>query len=121
MFHGLFGMHETCAVCGLRFQRDQGYFLGAMYVSYPISALFICLGLWLAATLLPDWHLNWLLFVFVLPAYLPLVPLVFRYSRTLWIYFDHGTAPTGSVDLNGWEQWCRVWEEQERTKSRSAP
>lgn len=112
MFHGMFAMHETCPVCGLRFQRDQGYFLGAMYVSYPISAVLLCGGLWLAATLLPDWDLNLLLLCFVLPLYLPLVPVVFRYSRTVWIYFDQGTEPTGQIDLHGWEQWCRIWEEQ---------
>ena len=97
-----------------RFQRDQGYFLGAMYVSYPISAVLICGMLWLAHLLWPDVHLNWLLFLVVLPLFLPMVPLVFRYSRTLWIYFDHGVEPTGSVDLHGWEQWCRIWEEKEK-------
>jgi uncharacterized protein (DUF983 family) len=112
LFHGMFAMHETCPVCGLRYQRDQGYFLGAMYVSYPISAGLICLLLWLAHLIWPDVHLNWLLFLVVIPLFLPLVPLVFRYSRTLWIYFDHGTEPTGTVDLHGWEQWCRIWEEK---------
>jgi uncharacterized protein (DUF983 family) len=114
LFHGLFAMNETCPVCSLRFQRDQGYFLGAMYVSYPISAALICVGLWLSSLFLPDWDLNLLLFTIVLPLYVPLVPLVFRYSRTLWIWFDHGTSPGGSVDSQSWEQWCRIWEEEKK-------
>src|SRR5262245_36465549 len=114
MFHGWFAMHEPCPVCGLRFQRDQGYFLGAIDFGYPISAVIICLGLWLASLVWTEVHLNWLLFGVVLPLYLPLTPVVFRYSRTIWIYFDHGTEPTGSVDLQGWEQWCRIWEEQQK-------
>jgi uncharacterized protein (DUF983 family) len=115
LFHGLFAMHETCPLCGLRFQRDQGYFLGAMYVSYPISAVLICAMLWLGSLLLPEWHLNWVLFAVVLPLFLPMVPLVFRYSRTLWIWFDHGADPTGAVDLHGWEQWCAIWDERHST------
>ena len=43
-------MHELCPVCGLRFEREQGYFLVAMYVAYamavPILAL-LTLCLWL--------------------------------------------------------------------------
>ena len=30
-------MHERCPVCDLRFEREQGYFLGAMYVSYALG------------------------------------------------------------------------------------
>jgi uncharacterized protein (DUF983 family) len=31
---GLFRMHARCPVCGLVFAREQGYFTGAMYLSY---------------------------------------------------------------------------------------
>src|SRR5438552_15803247 len=27
-------MHARCPVCGLRLEREQGYFMGAMYISY---------------------------------------------------------------------------------------
>jgi uncharacterized protein (DUF983 family) len=30
LFRTWFAMHERCAVCGLRFEREQGYFLGAI-------------------------------------------------------------------------------------------
>ena len=30
-------MFERCPVCGLKFEREQGYFLGAMYVSYALA------------------------------------------------------------------------------------
>src|SRR5262245_56913727 len=48
LFRGLFAMHRCCPVCGLRFEREQGYFVGAMYVSYPLSVELIGLFLWLA-------------------------------------------------------------------------
>ena len=47
-------MHERCPVCGLKFEREQGYFLGAMYISYGLALVTIVLlscVLWLAVGL----------------------------------------------------------------------
>jgi uncharacterized protein (DUF983 family) len=91
LLRGWLSMNESCPVCGLRLAREPGYFLGAMYVSYGLSlvpALFLVFLFWrvfglayysalLAATL----------------AYLPLVPMVVRMSRVLWIYFDQTSDP----------------------------
>ncbi len=30
-------MHERCPACGLKFEREAGYFLGAMYISYGLG------------------------------------------------------------------------------------
>ncbi len=30
-------MYERCPVCGLKFEREAGYFLGAMYISYGLG------------------------------------------------------------------------------------
>jgi hypothetical protein len=30
-------MYDSCPVCGLRFLREAGYFLGAMYISYTLG------------------------------------------------------------------------------------
>ena len=35
-------MNEVCPVCGLRFEREQGYFLAAMYVAYGHGSPDIC-------------------------------------------------------------------------------
>jgi len=32
-------MKETCDVCGYKFDREPGYFLGAMYFSYALAVL----------------------------------------------------------------------------------
>jgi len=32
-------MHEECPVCHYKFEREPGYFLGAMYISYGIAVL----------------------------------------------------------------------------------
>ena len=117
IFTGTFAMNEVCPVCGLRFQRDQGYFLGAMFVSYPISAVLMLGGLALGRWLLPDWEMNTVFLFLVVPCYLPFVPAVFRYSRIGWIYFDRVLCSgTDLVDHESWEQWCRIWEEQGKAK-----
>ena len=30
-------MTPRCSVCGLKFQREEGYFLGAMYISFGLA------------------------------------------------------------------------------------
>src|SRR5262245_38918403 len=37
VFRGTFAMNDPCPVCGQIFQREEGYFLGAMYVSYVLG------------------------------------------------------------------------------------
>jgi uncharacterized protein (DUF983 family) len=88
-------MNETCPSCGLRFEREPGYFVGAMYVSYALAVLIVgalTAVLWLL--LLPGWPMSRV----VLPAvaaFLPLVPVVFRWSRIIWIHFDRSIDPGG--------------------------
>src|SRR5437016_12494611 len=40
MFRGRFEMSATCPVCGHRFEREPGFFQGAMYVSYGIGIVY---------------------------------------------------------------------------------
>src|SRR5438445_10929800 len=37
MFRGVFAMNAACSVCGHRFERETGFFQGAMYVSYALG------------------------------------------------------------------------------------
>ena len=51
IFRGIPKMYERCPVCGLTFEREQGYFLGAMYISYGMGLVTIVafgLILWLS-------------------------------------------------------------------------
>ncbi len=84
-------MFERCDSCGLRYEREQGYFLGAMYVSYGLSIppiLLMVLALWLGG----HWPLDWCCAIAFL-IYLPFVPLVARYSRAVWMYLDQRFDP----------------------------
>jgi uncharacterized protein (DUF983 family) len=93
IFTGILKMNDPCPVCGLIFQREEGYFLGAMYFSYLLGAMFLGAAYLLALILLPDW--NWyLLLAIVLVPYVLLTPVFFRYSRTIWIYYERWSCPS---------------------------
>ena len=84
-------MHKHCPACGLKFEREQGYFLGAMYFSYTIGIVAISLFALIVWALL-GWDLpasvgaGFLLF-------LPAAPVVTFFSRVLWIYLDQSIDP----------------------------
>src|SRR5438874_554531 len=109
LFRGSFAMNDPCPVCGLIFQREEGYFLGAMYVSYLLGCVAIT-GLFFAAQwLLPGWGPIALFFAVML-MYVPLIPPVFRYSRVLWMYFERLGCP-GDVSATSFEKMRRrEWE-----------
>jgi len=87
-FMGLVTMRERCPLCGHRFEREPGYFVGARYASYflaiPILALLTLLIYWL---ILPEWPLQNVVLIAGLP-FLFLIPVVFRYSRVIWMHID---------------------------------
>src|SRR4051812_37543443 len=92
MFRGLFAMNDPCPVCGLLYQREEGDFLGAMYISYVLGAALLFPFFFLLPWLLPDWN-CWLLAVLSWVLYLPLVPAIFRWSRVVWVYIDRAGCP----------------------------
>ncbi len=84
-------MCERCSICELKFEREPGYFLGAMYISYvlgvsimaPIAALLWFLTGW--------WITKVTLWAAVL--FLPLAPTITLLARVLWIYLDQSIDP----------------------------
>jgi uncharacterized protein (DUF983 family) len=93
IFRGVVTMNDPCPECGLIFEREEGYFLGAMYVSYGMSVILIGGAYLLARTLRPGAG-TVMDMVLTLALYLPFVPFVFRMSRVLWIYFDRTVCPS---------------------------
>ena len=84
-------MHPRCPVCGLSYNREPGYFLGAMYISYglvvPLMGIFFLL-FWRFT----NWKLTTLTIAALL-ALLPFVPSLTLLSRVLWIYLDQKVDP----------------------------
>ncbi len=89
-FRSWLRMYPDCPVCGVHFERETGYFLNAMFFAYALgfvilapTALYLYLrGVstgWFAAIISAETLLFW--------------PLVFRYSRVLWMHADQLMDP----------------------------
>jgi len=79
----IFKMPKVCPNCGQDFQIEPGFYLGAMWVSYPIvillDILFLAIGLNI-------FKLNfWYSFILGASILLLLTPLIIRFSRALFI------------------------------------
>jgi len=107
MFQGAFTMNDPCPVCGLVFQREEGYFLGAMYASYLIGCVILTPFYFLLAGLFPTWSNAAVITALIVP-YMLITPAVFRYSRVLWVYFDRAVDPSEINDC--------VYEKVQRRK-----
>ena len=80
-------MHQRCASCDLQFEREQGYFLGAMYMNYAFTVAIAVSGYfileWLTNVSLTQQLIIW-------GSVSILTPLaLFRHARGLWLSFDY--------------------------------
>ncbi|MEZ4970604.1 MAG: DUF983 domain-containing protein [Flavobacteriaceae bacterium] len=85
-------MNERCNKCNYKFEREPGFFFGAMFVSYALAAAefitfsiisYFILGMSLMATF----------FGVVLLAII-MSSINFRLSRIIWIYIFTKAKPT---------------------------
>lgn len=91
LFTGFFSMHTRCPHCALVFEREPGYFVGAIYVNYGATSLlaiagFLALDYFAALSLLAQ-LLLWGGFAILFPLFF------FRYSRSLWLSVDYIFSP----------------------------
>jgi hypothetical protein len=84
-------MDDYCSVCGLHFNREPGYFLGAMYISYCL-ALPLIVAFGLALWVLTNWGFA-KIGIWAVVFFLPFAPILTFLSRVLWIYFDQMMDP----------------------------
>jgi uncharacterized protein (DUF983 family) len=95
VFRGVLVMNDPCPACGQVFQREEGYFLGAMYVSYVLGCVVLGGGYFAGVALFPDVH-PWAICLALFAAYIPLMPLIYRYSRVIWLHLDYLVSPTST-------------------------
>ncbi len=82
-------MPENCPHCGMRFEREPGFFYGAMYVSYILSVGIFLVTSAILYFVFGDPELEvYLISVTVVSIFL--YPLVFRYSRVLFLTLAGG-------------------------------
>jgi uncharacterized protein (DUF983 family) len=88
IFQSFWNTHRACPHCGLLFEREHGYYTGAMYLSYALGIPLILLFTLCAWLLFPGWQL-WQLVLLAWAVFLPIAPFVYRASRVLWLHLDH--------------------------------
>lgn len=83
-------MHEHCPKCGLKFEREPGFFIGAMYVNYAFTiAIIVAVGI----TLNVFGYYTFYSFIFsVVGSVLLLLPFLFRFSRILFLHWFGGVS-----------------------------
>lgn len=85
VYSGPLRMRGACPRCNLEFEREPGYFTGAMYASYFLgiaTTMPVWLGMLLAgAGLGPILGVAMALVVLLMPIY-------FHYSRVMWMHID---------------------------------
>ena len=93
IFRGRLAMNRVCPACGLRFEREPGYFTGAMYVSYALAVPLIAALTAVVYLIAP--HLSFEATLAVATVlFLPCVPAIFRISRVVWIHFVETVDPS---------------------------
>ena len=93
-------MHPHCPVCNLRYEREACYFLGSLYISYGMATLCLLFGLWIGSMLMPTLDLGWVVLI-AAACFIPFVPMVTRYSKVIWIFFDRWAWPTRPDENEG--------------------
>ena len=91
LFRTFFTVNERCPKCHGDFQREEGFYLGSIYINYGLTTLIVAIAyplLLFSGTLSND-ALFWLALGFML-----LFPVViFRHARSLWLGFDQLCDP----------------------------
>lgn len=77
-------MRKNCPHCNDHFEKESGYFTGAMYVSYALAVVEL-IAIFVVA-LFFDWS-NQLLYLVVCVGISLMSFTNFKYSRIFWMYF----------------------------------
>lgn len=95
IFQGLWRMNETCPECGIRFEREQGYWMVSVFLGYVLyGVVLIPLTLALYFQQVPANISFPLVGVIVVLMALP----VFIYARVIWLYLDELLDPREDVE-----------------------
>lgn len=82
-------MHKQCVRCSFNYELEPGFYTGAMYISYAFSvAIFVVVGF-----LLFIFFKDPEIYVYVLTVLLTIMilfPLLFRYSRVVYLHIFGG-------------------------------
>ena len=91
LFRGWLAMHRKCPSCGVKFEREPGFFLGSIYINYGLTVLIVAIAfpVLLFNKIVPKTPLliASLAFTIVFPL------VLFPWARSLWLGFDQWRDP----------------------------
>lgn len=79
-------MHQHCAVCKQNFEPEPGFYFGAMFISYGLSALLFLIPS-LILVLGFDWSANRAMLIVFILAGMSFFKIL-RLSRSVWIHIN---------------------------------
>ena len=91
LYRAPFRMNSHCEYCDLIYEREQGYFIGAIYLNV-IGTESLLLGTLLIYGLITGKINQTILTVLIILA-LTLPLIFFHHSRSLWLCIDHILTP----------------------------
>lgn len=82
-------MYPNCPHCNFRFEVEPGFFIGAMYISYAftVATLFSVAVILFFGFGDPA---MWIYIIAFPTSVIALLPLIFRYSRVIYLYLFGG-------------------------------
>ena len=94
-FESYFKMRERCPVCGHSFEREEGYWTGAMIVNIAACEIWFFIGfVGILIATVPD--VNWSAILAVMLVTNGLLPILFYpFSKTIWMALDLRFHPAG--------------------------
>ena len=94
LFRRFFTMYDRCPVCGWRYEREEGYWTGAIAINLVVTELLIALvAVPLAIVLAMNNEPITLLIAIGLPLPFVLPFLFFRHAKSLWMSIDFMVHP----------------------------
>ena len=91
LFRGLFAMNRDCGICRFKFEREPGYFIGAMFLNYGVTAVLVTAGIFTLDYLT---EVDYYRFLIIWGGICLIFPIIFfRYSRSLWLSLDYMFDP----------------------------
>ncbi len=84
-------MNETCPHCNLRYNKEPGFFDGAMYVSYAMSVGIVLVTGFVLYNFFGDPDVS-VYITTVITVNILLVPLLYRFSRIIYMHIFGGVS-----------------------------
>lgn len=83
--------YQHCPCCNLRFDREPGFFHGAMYISYAMVVAMVT-TIWVTLYFIFN-NPSFEFYIYTIVFFnIVLLPILFRYSRVLYIYAFGGVT-----------------------------